>query len=463
MGPLQSMTVVPPNPVQPRRQGLVFVDFDKTLMEGDSHFRLIGQFSHIMNLRNLLDLENAPTRLLKSVLMTWQYQRHQLDPTTAADAVATLLEDLPILRVGRLWADAPATRNNVKRGVLEKVHEIAQDIVAKERGITIEKNGDGKRVIPDDLRQEACRRIYVVSSQFTPVLQMLTRVGNLNEDLLLGILPEHILGSDGNFIGEEGRFLKDDAFYYNFFVNKVAKLNRILQGEGIEIDPATSVAMSDDHFYDGPLLGLVDGGNRYVIDGDRGDAVYVQKNRSHSFHDRWDGQRHGHWEKVGTKWRFVIDEEHNFHFDNRYNDTPADASYRILFGALDMVPATVIEVATHFGDPTDWHLSHLASSLIPIGASTVYGLLNRTPLAHAVVGALTVGGMASYHPGGFLLPAIVGALGYAGSHFAVNNLHFRTSALKRGSKGFTSTVRWLNQGIRLVLSTALNGAMRLFI
>ncbi len=255
----------------------VLVDFDKTIYTGDSHNDLVAHGIRT-RLKVLLSLPNWFGRLTKMARMAYLYKRHRLPPSTARESVAALLDGLPIRPIAREWAAAPGTRQRIKRRVLNYVHHRARAAVREEWQAIIdegEMDPMPTAVFEAAVREEAPRRIFIVSSQFADVIRELTAVGE-EEDDLLGIPRENILGSSGSF-DEDGCFINDDEFVYCMGPVKQEVVDAAMEERGIKINRKTTYVFTDDPFNDAHLLSYARRRSRRVlIDPDSKDSHYAR-------------------------------------------------------------------------------------------------------------------------------------------------------------------------------------------
>ncbi len=443
-------------PRPPDGFGLVVVDFDKTLLEGDSHMQFIG---HGLWTRGkvLLHLDGMLNRLLQGLTMTARYRTHTLNPGAAREAVGTLLDGLPILEIAKEWADARA-RDNIKRGILREVHETARKIVQEEVRQLIKQGAMSAPLSDEDLEQEARSRIFIVSSQFKKALQFLTCVGDEKENLL-DILPGHILGSDGTF-DEKGVFSFDEHFEYGLLEEKRRIFDEEMTRRGIHWDPNTTATFSDDVHYDRSLLAIArDPANRTIVDPGRGDSRYAESERTRVSYDLPDFRMRGHWalKPQGGK-KLVIDEQQSFSPDNPSVVTGAEAWNRAFWGVLEMTPTIAAEALLHGGIHGDFHPAAL---VLPIGAGLLYGPLNRGRIVNFVVGALLSGGMTAAHGSAHpITSAALGSVSFAATHFVVRRIHFEKTAREVGPKGFTRWTRGISFFERAGVTTAWSTALR---
>lgn len=444
--------------------GLVLVDFDKTLFSGDTHMRLVS-----LGLQTRFDeirkLANPAERLIETLKMTWRYKRHTLDPTSAADAVATLLDGIPVLQVAREWADAGA-RAGIKRGVLSLVREQAREIVRGEVQELIRQGRMSAPLAEPDLEEEAKTRIFVLSSQFADVLRMLTDVGPEHENLL-GFNAENVLGSRGTFT-PQGNFVSDDQFQYCFDQNKPKMAEEEFKSRGLEWNADTTRTFSDDVWYDRFLLAMAHKPeNRFIIDPDPRDADYGRHEGTQVVYDRWDLGYRARWvhSLKGRRKRKKLEviQDQRFYPDSRSVASMGDAWGRALYGAAEMIPLAVVEGALHRFEGGDFHL---AAAAIPIGAGLLYGPLNRSVVGNLLVGTVAAGGMAMVHAGDAgILPVAASLLG--GGLLALGQGLLRTlahehSAKELGHKGFRPQTRFMSFIGRTAVTSAWFALMRLF-
>lgn len=443
--------------------GLVLADFDKTLFGGDSHMRLVS-----LGLRTRFDelrkLDNPGGRLLETLKMTYRYKTHTLDPSSAKDAVATLLDAIPVLQVARDWADAGA-RAGLKRGVLRLVHERAREIVRAEVEELIKEGKMAEPLSDADVEEEARTRIFTVSSQFANVLRMLTDVGPDHENLL-GFNVENVLGSTGTFT-EAGNFVAGDDFRYCFDENKPKMAEEEFERRGIEFNSATLNAFTDDVWYDRFLLAMAHKPeNRYIIDPDSRDSDYARHEGTQVVNDQWDHAYQGKWTWVaGIKGRpktkkLEVIQDQRFYPDTRSVVSTGDSWNRAIWGAAEMMPLAIAEGIQHglYGDGV-----HPASVAVALGAGMLYGPLNRSVKSDVIVGAVLAGGMAAVHTGsltGSPLVALAGGAALALGQGLLRNLVHKGSAAELGPKGFRAQTRFMSFLARTGVTGGLFAVMR---
>lgn len=451
---LPPSSLFPPLPEVPRNPGLkmpmpkdgfglVLTDFDKTLFGGDSHLRMVF-LALKTRFAELRGLENPIRRLFETGKMTWRYRRHTLDPSSAAGAVATLLDEVPVLQVARDWADAGA-RAGLKRGVLRLVHEQAREVVRSEVQSLLEEGRMSEPLSDQELEEEARTRIFIVSSQFELVLRMLTNVGPEHENLL-GLNPENILGSQGTF-AEKGHFVADDKFEYCFDENKPRMVEREIKKRGIECNWETTRAFTDDVWYDRFLLSLADKPeHRFIIDPDRRDSNYARHEGTEVVYDQWDLGYRARWvanlKSARKKKRLEVLQEERFYPDSRSVASIGDAWGRALWGATEMAPVAAMEGLLHGLYGVGLHPAAIA---VPFGAGMLYGPLNRSTRSDLIVGTVLAAGMAVVHSAASpMMPvaaAVVGGSLLALGQGLVKLLVHERSAEELGHRGFKTQTR----------------------
>ncbi len=439
--------------------GLALADFDKTLLNGNSHTGLI---KHGWQTRadELQKLEDKWNRLWQTMKMTYRYQRHTLDPGSASEAVAAQLDQIPVLPVAREWADA-AAREHIKRGVLRSVHEKARGIVRAEVEQLIHEGKMAEPLSDKDLEEEARTRIFIVSSQFAEVLKMLTDVGPEHENLL-GMNPENVLGSSGTFT-PEGYFVADTSFVYCFDKNKPLVAKRAFEGRGIAYNAKTTKVFTDDVWYDRFLLAMAENSaNQVIVDPDSRDADYARHEKTAIIYDTPYLLMEGHWEEVVTKRgkrirRFVVDSKKSFFPDSNSVATTSDAWQRAVYGMGEMLPMAAGEAIMHGALSGE---IHPAALVIPVGAGMLYGPLKRGWKADLAVGAAIGGGMAYFHGGNSILAAVIGATSFVTLKFLQRKLQFERKAKELGPDGFKGVTKGVNFFWRVATSSGWATAMR---
>lgn len=499
-------------------KGIVVLDFDKCAYESDSHTKIILKGVRKLG-RGLLKLvDNAPQRAWRGIQMTRDYYGHRLHPPDAARDTATLLEGLPILFGGREWAAAVAEKGGLKIAVLEYARERAREIVRQEwtaQQKTFDETGE-------EFKKEVQSRIYIVSSQFTEILKMLTEAGPEKRNIL-EIPPENIVGSEGKF---EGDVFHPDGFFYCFGENKVSGLLERLKSQGIAHDSTTTVVMSDDHFYDGPLFMFARPVNRVLVDPDPEDAHYARAYGATVLSDSWDDLFLAHFRvaKNGNKPKAVggegttsgavdtadgavgagggeaaseggpartegsgafalpgptilaVDLNCRFFPDTRRTVSWHDAADRIAWGGLELAAATSVVDLTDKLLPEGLMESTgqttlagwMATAALAFGSAVLYGfphklkLGNRNPVTHLAVGAAVTAGMAAVHFGEFRpFRALLGGTAYVVAQFLATRSIYQPWASRLSRKSYGRGTRTSSFLTRIGVSSLWMGVIRL--
>lgn len=462
--------------------GVVILDADKTFIEGESANHLI-RHGLVMHPLKTLSMPNALTRVWKALRMMSQYERGVLSPESAQDSVASLLDGVPVLASAKTWVDSGA-RTTLKREVLRDARREAREIVRQEWEAKIAAGEMVGPINEDLLHEESLRRIYVVSSQTTQVIRMLTAAGPDREDLLGGIRPENIVGSDAEF-DEEGR-IKPGTFDYCFGEKKYMKLESLFRERGVVINRGTTRVYSDNPHYDGPLFEFAkDPGNRIIVDSSGRNLAIARIWGARVLYDSWDEVSSGRYVsrrplekaagsdglqeaedpastprslRVGLDWRI---------FPDTRRPALADAVTRSVFGMLEMSPALVMELQHYANDRGPASINHWGAAVMAAGIGALYGPLNRGKMGHLVTGALCAGGMAFFHGSGHLAASMAaGAATLTGLHYLWNRAIFMPGARQlppayagAGRQTWNFTLRI---GLTTLWSAGMHFGMRLF-
>lgn len=455
-----------------RKIAVVISDFDKTVYQGDSHADLI-KHGLVSRFRDIIQLDRPLERLQKTILMTWQYKRHKIHEGQAADAVATLLDGIPVKPIADRWARSPSTRHKLKHDVLALLEREAQRLVREEWEQEV-RDGKRKAIDWEKLRVEAAKRIYFATSQIDEVAATLTEVGEQHANYL-GARAMNIIGSQAEF-SSEGVFKKSDKWVYCFKGRKRQSIEDHFEANGVIIDRDKTVTLSDDHFYDGPMLEIArNPHNRYIVDPDRDDAAYAESEGTNVVVDDDFEWMEARWvpesEEDKSKKKLEILERKTFFPDSRANVTWRDKPVRAFYGALEMTPVTLWEVVRSGGvDAIHEQMSHgnfagATAAALPLGAGMLYGVFNRGRIGHLMVGALVAGGSLAAGAGHVtseaLQSAAVGAATLYASHGLADKLVFKGTANLLGRDGFGKQSKVISMLARLGITSGWTGLMRL--
>ncbi|GEM_PF-5523635 len=453
MSPINPGSHFPADPH--RRYGVVIADLDKTLMNGNSHFGLIGR-GLLTRFSTISALPNKAGRIWETIKMTFRYNQGTLDPGDAATAVSEQLNGVPILPVAKSWANSDA-RSKLKKDVIAKTHQLAEGIVGAEMKALVESGQMSKPLTDRKWEEEVQSRLFVNSSQYEPVISHLMDVGPGHENLL-GIPNTNIIGTTGTF-SDAGIYIADGKMVYNLGEMKRTRADELFAQRAININPETTATLSDDVHYDrGMLSQASDPANRYIVDPDRRDMSYARSEGAHVIYDTPYLRLEGHWEGPRGQRVFVRDIEKSFFFDSDCVATSGDAWKRALTGAVEMLPLAAI--AAH---DTFVHHWPPATFVMPMAASMVYGPLqrfgSRSILADAVVGSILTGGIAALHAGHFqsahLAGALLGGISLPLWNRIMNRALFERFAHKIGPDDFNTQVRFIATGLRSLTQSSL--------
>lgn len=460
--------------------GVVILDADRTVIEGESTLHLMVH-GLLMDPLRLLGLPHAPTRLWKTLRMFAQYEKGTLSPEGAQDAVASLLDGVPVLPATKTWVDSGG-RGVLKRAVLRDARREAREIVRQEWEAKIAAGEMAGPIDEDLLHEESLSRIYVVSSQATQVLRGLTAAGPDREDLLGGIPPENIIGSDAEY-DEEGR-IRRGTFSYCFGVGKFKTLTELFKKRGLVLNPQTTRVYTDHPHYDGPLLEFASlPEHRVIIDPSRQDMQYARTWGTRIIFDHWSEYSMGRFVEEGGGGQSPADEPHfvpktlfmeedHGIFPDTTRPTVTDAATRAVFGALEMAPVILAELGHNYADDAGLQsvghaVGHAGAAFMAAGIGALYGPLNRGVVGHLAVGALCAGAVAFCHGTGHLAQAMLtGAASLLGLHYLWNRAIFMPGAREippAYARGGRQTWNYaLRLGLTTLWSAGLHFGMRVF-
>ncbi len=443
---IKAVAISPQAPQLPPKPGIVGVDLDKTILRGDSQWSLVRYGFMTEGLDVALRKFGGPRineedplslklrkfvvdkrDLLLSVLtLVRRYNAGTLYPGEAGEAVAAVLEGLPVLDSARKWAQAPATHLEIRRDILDFAHEKAKAIVRAEI--------DEGRLKEEDLEEEARNRFRIWTSQFTEVVRIFVEE---HQDVFR-VNPENIKGSTGTFVGAEGVFSNEgDDFYYNFGPAKPM---------GEEFDPKTSIMISDS-INDRPMWDSVVPANRIVVNPQRSRKLrrYVKSEKTSYILSTEFETRIGERTPDG---RFKYETSPGFFYESQDPFTRSATMTRAFIWSLEMTPLSLMAVAR--GESIE--------AIIPLAAGLVYGPLNRSTTAHVVAGAMISGGMASFIRGEFvpsyyaLWATVIGGVTFAAAN-ALMEIQHRSVSNQIGKAGFSTFNRFMNSVSRSGIKT----------